>query len=129
MMAFNQQVLGAQSPKGAYWVLMTREVLEGSRDKQYDTQKQLVSDHALRTGLSYELPSALEAATVMLSHYVRSGERLYAGSPLPYTRCRELVANRHPVIVGGFSSGGLDVNYDFYGGRIYDGGVSCLRKF
>jgi hypothetical protein len=123
-----QKALGAQSPEGAYWVLMTREVLEGSRDKRYDTQKKLVSDHARRTGLAYELPGALEAATVMLLHYVRTEERLYSDNPWTHTRCRELVANRFPVIVGGFSSGGLDVFY-YYDDDFYSRGVSCLRKF
>jgi hypothetical protein len=121
--------LGAQAPEGAYWVLMTRAVLEGSRNKRYDAQKKLISDHARRTRLSYELPGALEAATVMLSHYVRTGERLYSDSPLTYTRCRELIDNELPVVVGGFSSEGLfvDFSYDFIG--YYDDGVSCLRKF
>jgi hypothetical protein len=123
-----QKVLGIQSAEGAYWVLMTHEVLEGSRDKRYDAQKALISAHASETGLSYELPGALEAATVMLSHYVRSGERLYADSPWIYTRCRELVDNLFPVIVGAFSSGGLLVgsshvhDFDYYG-------VASLRKF
>jgi NLR family CARD domain-containing protein 3 len=120
--------LGAQAPEGAYWVLMTREVLEGSMDKRYDTQKKLISDHARRTGLAYELPGALEAATVMLSHYVRTGERLYSGSPLTYTRCRELIDNQFPLVLGGFSSGGLGVYY--VSGFDYSFcGVSCLRKF
>jgi hypothetical protein len=124
-----QEELGGQSPDRSYWVLMTREVLEGSRDKRYDAQKQLVSDHARRTELSYELPGSLEAATVMLSHYVRTGERLYSDSPWICTRCRELVdRGQYPVVVGGFSSGGLLVfnYYDFYYCHY---GVSCLRKF
>jgi hypothetical protein len=121
-----QRVLGAQSPGGSYWVLMTREVLEGSRNKDYASQKSLVATRAGETELPYELPGALEAATVILSHYVRSEERLYTDNPWTWTRCRELVDNRLPVIVGGFSSGGLGVGSD--GGRSYYG-VSCLRKF
>jgi hypothetical protein len=122
-----QQVLCAQSPEGAYWVLMTREVLAGSRGKRYNTQKKLVSDHAHRIKLSYELPSALEGATVILSHYVRTGERLYTDHPWTCTRCRELVDRvQYPVNVGGFSSGGLSVLLSSVSSYI---GVSCLRKF
>jgi hypothetical protein len=124
-----QEQLGAQSPVRSYWVLMTRDVLEGSRSKDYASQKDLVTDHASRTGLPYELPGALEAATVILSHYVRSGERLYADAPWTYTRCQELVAYRgsnYPAVVGGFAPGGIDV--DDFNPDHDDGGVSCLRK-
>jgi hypothetical protein len=126
-----QEQLGAQSPGYSYWVLMTRDVLEGSRSKMYASQKALVASHAERTGLPYELPSALEAATAILSHYVRSGERLYTYDPGTWTRCQDLVAWRgssYPVVVGGFSSGGLGIFY-----YVIDchscGGVASLRKF
>ena len=125
-----QEQFGAQSPTRSYWVLMTRDVLEGSRSKDYASQKDLVACHASRTGLPYELPSALEAATAILSHYVRSGERLYADAPWTYTRCQELVAYRgsnYPAVVGGFAPGGIDV--DDFNPDHYDGGVSGLRKF
>ena len=123
-----RKAIGNQSPERSYWVLMTRDVLDGSRSKSYQDQCALVADHASRTGLPYEVPGALEAAVVVLLHHVRSGERLYSDEPSTYTRCRESVSNR-PLVVGGFSSGGLDV-YDFspffYG---YHYGVSALRKF
>ena len=131
-----QGQFGVQSPTRSYWVLMTRDVLEGSRSKSYVAQKTLVAAHAKRTGLPYELPGILEAATVILSHYVRSGERLYADDPWTYTRCQELVAwnngSKCPVTVGGFSSGGLDVRSDCSAVGISSShyrGISSLRKF
>jgi hypothetical protein len=120
--------LGAQSPESAYWVLMTRKVLAGSRRKDYASQKALIAAHASETGLPYELPGALEAATVMLSHYVRTGERLYSDSPLTYTRFRELVGNECPAVVGGFSYGGPHVSLDSSSSYVYVG-VAGLRKF
>jgi hypothetical protein len=124
-----QAALGAQSAGGSYWVLMTRQVLQGSKSKNYASQKALIAAHSSENGLPYKLPGALEAVTVILSHYVRTGERLYSDSPLTYTRCQELVYNQYPVSVGGFASGGLLIhNYysDFYD---YDVGVASLRKF
>ena len=128
-----QKQFGTQSPGRSYWALMTRDVLEGSRNKTYANQKDLVSGYAKRTQLPYELPGALEAATAMLSHHVRSGERLYAVNPRTYTRCRELEDGKYPVVVGGFSSGGLFVDrYDSFGsyssGRSFYG-VAGFRKF
>ena len=121
-----QAALGDQSSGSSYWVLMLRDVLPDSRGKTYENQKALVAEHARRKGLPYELPQALEAATAILLHYVRTGERLYGDDPWTYTRCQETVANKYPVVVGGFSSGGLLVN--FRNGDYYDNGVSCLRK-
>jgi hypothetical protein len=127
-----QEQFGTQSPVRSYWVLMTRDVLEGSRGKDYVSQKALVARHANRTGLPYELPGALEAATAILSHYVRSGERLYTDDPMTYTRCQELVAwdgGNSPAIVGCFSSGGLTVSHDFLDDYYNGIGVAGLRRF
>ena len=122
-----REQLGTRSPRYSYWVLMTRDVLEGSRKKDYVSQKALVAHHASRTGLPYALPGALEAATAILSHYVRSGERLYADAPCTYTRCQELVDSQYPAAIGGYSSQGL---YVCFSGPDYDYlGVASLRKF
>ena len=130
-----REQFGARSPTRSYWVLMTRDVLEGSRGKTYAEQRELVAGHASRTGLSYKLPSALEAATAILAHHVRSGGRLYMDEQRTWTRCQDLVVDegegKYPVAVGGFSSGGLFVSY---GGDGYDLGsnyigVAGFRKF
>ena len=121
-----RKAIGNQSSERSYWVLMTRDVLDGSRDKSYQDQCALVADHANRTGLAYEVPGALEAAVVMLLHHVRSGERLYSDKPLTYTRCRERLQN-YQLVVGGFSSGGLDVFHFLYDYTYF--GVAGLRKF
>ena len=122
-----RKAIGSKASGRSYWVLMTRDVLPGSRWNSYADQCALVSAHANRTGLPYEVPGALEAAVVMLLHHVRSGERLYSDNPYTYTRCREKAINGNPVVVGGFSSGGLFVNYYDYGSHF--NGVAGLRKF
>ena len=124
-----RKAIGSQSPGNSYWVLMTKDVLPRSIKKSYQNQCALVANHANRTGISYEVPGALESAVVMLLHHVRSGERLYRdGISATYTRCREKVQG-HPVVVGGFSSGGLDVIDDRYDDEFYGSGVAGLRKF
>jgi energy-coupling factor transporter ATP-binding protein EcfA2 len=124
-----QKELGAKSPGRSYWVLMTRDVLPGSRDKTYDAQEVLVATHVRETGLSYKIPDVLEAATAILSHHAHTGECLYTNDPSTYTRCQNRVgSNNYPVFVGDFSPGGLGVDRNH---SVYDfvGGVSCLRKF
>jgi NLR family CARD domain-containing protein 3 len=126
-----QKELGAKSPRSSYWVLMTRDVLPGSRSKAYDAQEALVAAHASRLNLPYEMPDALSAATAILLHHARTGERLYTNAPWTYTRCQEKVLdNEYPVVVGRFSSEGLIVYHSshfIYVSSSY--GVSCLRKF
>jgi hypothetical protein len=125
-----QKELGAQSPGSSYWVLMTRDVLPDSRDETHGVQKEMVAAHASRLDLPYEMPDSLSAATAILLHHACTGERLYTDAPWTYTQCQEKVANnRYPVVVGGFSSGGLDVHCNYDRVHYYDGGVSCLRKF
>ena len=133
-----QEQFGTQPPGHSYWVLMTRDVLEGSRDETYTSQQALVAQHAGRTGLYYQLPGVLEAATVILSHYVRSGERLYSDNPCTYTRCRDMDIDRALgsgsfLTVGNFLSEGLSVSRDFssnpHGTGQYRFGVTALRQF
>src|SRR5207249_2641216 len=45
----------------SYWVLMSRDVIEGSRNQSYNAQKQLVSSLCQKTNIPYEVPKILEA--------------------------------------------------------------------
>jgi hypothetical protein len=87
----------------------------------------MVAAHAGRESVPYALPSVLEAATAILMHHAREGDRLFGNEPWTYTRCQEVV-DGWPVVVGSFSSEGLDVDYD-YDACHRNYGVSCLRKF
>jgi hypothetical protein len=115
--------------------------LEGSRDKAYSAQRELVESHARRTGQPYEVPGALEAATAILMHHARTGERLFGDSPWTYTRCQELCKHTYihkiryylpivgPVFVGGFASSGLGVSDDYDSRSDRNFGVAGCRKF
>ena len=121
-----REQIGEESPPSSYWLLTTRDVLPGSRNKTHRAQQEMVASYASQ---GYAMPSVLEAATAILLHHAREGERLFGDAPWTHTRCQEKVdENRFPVLVGGFSSGGLHVNCDY---DVYDfsHGVSCLRKF
>lgn len=117
-----QRILGDCAPDRSYWVLMTREVLPDSRGKTYKDQQSLIAEYACEVGMPYVMPYVLEAATVILAHYVRSNERLYPDNPWTYTRCQELVGQcNYPVVVGGFSFTGLRVYDD--DGYIFSAGI------
>ena len=120
---------GSEPPASSYWVLLTRNILKDTRGKVYADQRELVQEYS---GAGYGLPSALEAATSILTHYARSDrrqERLFGDNPWTYTCCRptELVDDNWPLVVGGFEPAGLDVDFSRYGNDVR--GVACCRKF
>ncbi len=96
----------------AHWVLMTRDVVPGSRNKSYKDQC------ALAKG-GNEPPHLLEAAVGILMHHARSGERLLIDDPLTHTRCQEEVEG-YQTTVGAQSLAELDLclsvdDEDFFG--------------
>lgn len=104
----------------AHWVLMTNDVVPGSRGICYVDQKQLVELKG------YKIPNVLDASPVVLLENIRSGKRLLSDDPLTYTRCQETIRS-YQVVVGGFGPGGLYVSFpDFDSAHI---GVVALRKF
>jgi len=98
---------GSHSIDQSYWVLMSKDVIGGSRDKSYEGQQGLVTELARRTGKSYEVPKLLEASICLFMRYVSTGELLFDWET--YTRCHEKYGN-YQLVVGGFSPAGLNVN-------------------
>jgi hypothetical protein len=118
----------SQTPSGkAHWVLMTNDVIPGSRSKRWEDQQTLA---ATFRGQGYELPSVIDVATCILLEYVETGHRFYSNTPFTYTQCVEQVrveSSKWPLIIGGFASGGLLVDYSKAG--VYDYlGVGVARK-
>jgi len=114
------------SVASSYWVLMTKDVLEGTRNKSYTDQTKIVSQFAQNAGIPYQPPKLLEAAVCILTEHVSSGVRLYSDSPWTYTRCEEKYENKPwQMLVGVFGAGGLVVSYS----SVCDScGLSCLRR-
>ena len=105
----------------SHWVLMTKDVLPGNRNRNFEEQRTLIANHA-----GYTVPKGLDVAAVVLMQYLRSGERLLGDDRRAYTQCQER-ARGYRLVVGGFAPGGLFVHtpcfdYDYIG-------VAGLRKF
>ena len=120
------QEQGDKSIDKSQWVLMTKDVLPGSRNKSYGEQRKIVADLAEKSLISYEVPEILESATCILSQYFGSNIRLFSNSPWTYTRCQENIQG-YQVVVGGFAPAGLDVSNHRYDSVSF--GVGALRKF
>ena len=129
--------IGQESPGRSYWILMSRDVLDGTREKTY--KDQCVFLNQKRGSLPYEPPGMLEAATAILMEHVQSGAYLFGREPLTFTRCKERIdsvsVGSNQLGVGGFDPSGVLVSYyygyfyccpDYADKRV---GVGGLRKF
>jgi hypothetical protein len=119
--------LGDKPIDKSRWVLMTKDVLPGSRYKSYDKQKDIVGDLAQKALIGYEVPEILEAVACILAQYFDSNIRLFSDSPSTYTHCKEKIRGEQ-VFVGGFDRTGLTVAYDDNNDDP-NIGVAALRKF
>jgi len=127
---------GDVSFKETHWVLMSKDVLPGSRNKSWEVQAALVDALVKKAFVNYEAPSLQDAFAVMMLHKVATEESLYQegneqnGNRWTYTRVQE-TANGHHLIVGGFAPSGVVVydEYRRYVGDLEGRGVGALRKF
>ena len=97
----------------SYWALMTRDVLEGTRSKNYSDQKKIVEGFRQKTGIPYEVPNVLPTAVCLFMIHASTGKHLYGRDPWTYTRCQEAYNKDWQLVAGGFASPGLDVDYGY----------------
>jgi hypothetical protein len=86
-----------------YWIVITNNVFNGSRNLSVDDQKALVNK------IGCEMPQVLEATVLLVVTFMGSGKRLYNDDPRTYTRCTEQVCG-YKLVVGGFSPDGVSVD-------------------
>lgn len=82
----------------SHWVLMTKEILPGSKFQNYENQMKRIQVLSIQAFAEYRFPKALEAAICILTKYVEKG--IFFGDV--FTRCQDTTENFH-VCVGGFS--------------------------
>ena len=112
-------------------MLVTKDVLKDSRNKNYEDQRALLEEH-------YAVPGGLEMTISILTHFVKMGGRLYpSAAPRTYTRCSEIVSKNKKgkksednglVIVGAFGASGFRVGNSYRNGRRENEGLAALRK-
>lgn len=116
-----------QPPVNSHWVLMTKDILPNSRNKDYEYQRNLIREIAIRSGISYEVPCLLDAATCIFIKYIISGQYLFSKKPPTYTVCQEKAESyTAQIIIGGFNYMGLFFNYGFQCDYV---GTAAMKKF
>lgn len=114
------------------WVLISKDVLPGSREQTYTKQVQVVDALSAKSLTDYQVPTLREASLAIFLHKIATGESLYNGNSqneghlYTYTRVKETTLNRH-LIVGGFAPSGLYIN-GCYGFNSKELGVAAVRK-
>jgi hypothetical protein len=115
-------------PAQSHWALLTRTVLEGSRNKRYKDEQAIISSYSQKTQIAYEIPTVLDAAVCNFMEYVRSGTWLYSQSPWTFTWCQEKYNASYNLLVGGGGEAGLRVDNSYCRGASEFHGVGGLRK-
>ena len=108
----------------SHWILMTRDVIPGSRSKSFTAQKALLKE-------GDTIPKLLDATAAIFMQNASGGKHGYVRDPLTYTRCEEPY-NEWQMAVGGLApllapGGGLSVRSNHGDGGIV--GVAAARKF
>jgi hypothetical protein len=106
---------------GSHWVLVTRNVIEGSRAKSHKDQQAVLVGYSKKSNMLYVVPKILDMTVAIFMEHVRSGTKLYGDSLFTYTRCQEKYNKNLQLVVGGFSASGLCVGIGHYG--VEDDGV------
>jgi F-box-like len=119
--------LGDKPIDKSRWVLMTKNILEESINKNYASQKAIVDDLAKRTLLPYEVPGALEAAVCILAQCFSSETRLLSDDSRKqtYITCQDNVQGSQVVVGSLAPTGHFFVFNNCVGWNI---GVAALRK-
>lgn len=114
----------------SHWVLMTRNILEGSRAKSYAEQVEMVVQLSKKAKTDYQVPKALEAAVCIFTKFVETGTRLFRSNSFlwTYTRCQEKNVDLQ-LCVGGFGAHGLEVVHSRSENvSLNTKGIAALRK-
>lgn len=106
-----------------HWVLMSKEVLSETQNKNTYEQLQLVKEKG------FEFPKLIDTVVSALMHNLITGEFVYPANledtKWTYTRVQEFNTNGKSIIVGGFSILGLCVNHSLCFYSSHNPGVAC----
>lgn len=128
--------LGDKCIENSVWLLMTRNVIQGSIDKNYKDQEAIVDVLAKKVQVPYRPPNTIEAITCMVAEYIRSKTRLFIGIRAShlvsgkkiFTRSQDNIQGMQ-VFVGDFVPGGFYIYYGPIFHRDASIGIAVLRTY
>ena len=110
------------------WAWMSDDILEGSRDRSYERQAQMIA----KLGADFKIPSLRDAAECLFLHQVATGKSLlqrWNGQNRGLsTRVQEATQGSR-LAIGDPTPSGVQVDFTCYFSRHGDIGIMALRKF
>jgi hypothetical protein len=95
------------------WVLVTKDVIPGSRNCSYPQQKELIAKLKAIKNLRYMVPQLFPLTAAVLLEKIRSGATYFGHEPWTNTRCQESSPDKaHQVIFGSSTEKGPAIAYD-----------------
>ena len=94
------------------WRWMSDDILEGSRNRSYEEQAQMVA----KLGANFKIPSLRDVAACLFLHKVATGESILQqgneqqGGLSTFTRVQEIIQGSH-LAIGGSDPFGVDIYY------------------
>lgn len=129
-----KESIGEESSPSSYWILMTKDIIPNTQNKNYKDQQEFVAQIRQKTQLKYELPTTLQAASSILLYYTKTGEYLFTNNDPSrewvFTRSKdEVSADKWAVAIGGFSNEGLFIyrSPDFLFDKRFVGVAGAIR--
>lgn len=81
-----------------HWILITKNLLPKSKNKNCVDQQTLIKKIAKETGVEYQFPNLLETVICIGIDYITSQECLFNNDPGASTRCKECLFGYHMLI-------------------------------
>lgn len=115
----------------SYWMLMKKDIISESKNKDYPNQRMMVAD---RGKDYYEFPGALDVIVCVMAEYARSQAKIRSFSTNSNnpsdtcwaTRCKDMIDGNQVIFGAGYPNGRaeLTLSLQFYS----TSGVAPLRK-
>jgi hypothetical protein len=107
----------------SHWVLIGRRIIPNSALKKHSDQLKLLKPN-------YEPPHLTDALVAILTHHVKTGERLFGNER---SSCQEETvlnaSNAYPVSIGPFTDRGLNVMLNMHAYNVFNAtGLGFVRK-
>ena len=114
-------------PTKSHWALLTRDLLQGSREKKYDEVEPILEKYSRESKICYRIPTLLDIFICLCMEHVRTGKWLYADTTATF--CQEKPDDYRHYVIGNGSTNGITIAHtDTEGGKYIGHGVAGLYK-
>lgn len=97
--------------KKSFWVMMTKNILNGTLKKTYEQQKFHIDLFSTKMQIDFEVPTVLETTVCMLTEYIRTKKKVCLFPDRIFTRCQEVDNEGVQAGIGNYKDKGFYFSY------------------